>query len=68
VTLAEATAALTGDGFTLGTVTAQPAGYTAADDSVVIEQSPSPGQKRAPGTPIDLTVYDPASLATCPPA
>ena len=60
VTLADATAALEGDGFTLGTVTAQPAGYTAAEDSIVIEQAPSPGQKRAPGTPIDLTVYDPA--------
>jgi beta-lactam-binding protein with PASTA domain len=67
ITLAQATAALQGDGFALGTVTAQPAGYTAADDSIVIQQSPSPGQKRAPGTPIDLTVYDPASLGSCPP-
>ena len=32
----------------------------------MIEQSPSPGQKRAPGTPIDLTVYDPASLGDLP--
>jgi beta-lactam-binding protein with PASTA domain len=67
VTLAEATAAMTGDGFTLGTVTPEPAGYTAAPDSIVISQSPSPGAKVAPGTAINLTVSDPASLATCPP-
>jgi beta-lactam-binding protein with PASTA domain len=67
VTLAAATSAITGDGFTLGSVTAQPSGYTAAADSIVIEQSPNPGQKRPPGTAINLVVYDPASLATCPP-
>ena len=67
ITLAEATAAITGDGFTLGTVTPEPAGYTAAPDSIVIDQNPKPGVKRPPGTAIDLTVYDPASLATCPP-
>jgi beta-lactam-binding protein with PASTA domain len=67
MTLADATSALTGDGFKLGTVSAQPAGYTAADDSIVIGQSPSPGQKRPAGSAINLTVYDPASLATCPP-
>jgi serine/threonine-protein kinase len=67
VTLAEAGAAIIADGFTVGTVTAVPDGYTAAADSVVIEQAPNPGQKRAPGTAIDLVVTDPASLATCPP-
>jgi hypothetical protein len=48
-------------------VTAQPPGYTAAPDSIVTEQSPNPGAKRAPGTAINLVVYDPASLPTCPP-
>jgi beta-lactam-binding protein with PASTA domain len=48
-------------------VTAQPAGYTAAPESIVIEQSPAPGTKHPQGTPVDLVVYDPASLATCPP-
>ena len=67
VTLAQATTDIEGDHFKVGTVTAQPPGYTAADDSIVIEQDPAPGQKVASGTPIDLVVYDPASLATCPP-
>jgi len=67
VTLAQAKTDIVGDHFVVGTVTAQPSGYTAADDSIVIEQDPAPGQKVASGTPIDLVVYDPASLATCPP-
>ena len=67
VTLAQATTDIEGDHFTVGSVTAQPAGYTAAPDSIVIQQSPTPGKKVAPNTPIDLVVYDPASLATCPP-
>ncbi len=66
-TLAQAKTDIVGDHFTVGTVTAQPSGYTAAADSIVIEQNPAPGQKVASGTPIDLVVYDPASLATCPP-
>jgi beta-lactam-binding protein with PASTA domain len=66
-TLDDATNDLEGDGFTLGDVTPQPAGYTEDGTSIVIEQDPAPGQKRPPGTAIDLTVYDPASLATCPP-
>ncbi len=68
-TLGAAKTEIAGDGFTLGTVTAQPPGYTAADDSFVFEQSPAPGKKRGPGSPIDLSVYDPASypFPTCPP-
>jgi beta-lactam-binding protein with PASTA domain len=68
-TLDQATADILADGFTLGTVTAQPSGYTAANDSFVFEQLPLPGKKRAPGTAIDLGVYDPASYPypTCPP-
>ena len=67
-TLAAATAQITGDGFIVGTVTPQPPGYTAADDSIVYQQSPLPGKKAAPGSAIDLTAYDPASIPTCPPA
>jgi beta-lactam-binding protein with PASTA domain len=67
MTLADATTALTGDGFTLGSVTPQPDGYPGGPDSIVIQQSPTPGQKVNPGTAINLVVYDPASLATCPP-
>ena len=68
-TLGAAKTEIAGDGFTLGTVTAQPPGYTAADDSFVFEQSPAPGKKPGPGSPIDLSVYDPASypFPTCPP-
>ncbi|MGZ8528643.1 MAG: Stk1 family PASTA domain-containing Ser/Thr kinase, partial [Candidatus Limnocylindrales bacterium] len=68
-TLAQARDDILADGFIVGTVTAQPSGYTAADDSFVFEQLPLPGKKRAPGTPIDLGVYDPASypFPTCPP-
>ncbi len=67
MTFADASAAITGDGFRVGTVTPQPPGYAAAPDSIVTEQSPTPGKKVAPGTKIDLVVYDPALLATCPP-
>ncbi len=67
LTLFEARAAITGDGFVVGTVTPEPAGYAAVNDSTVIRQSPNPGQKRPPGTAINLVVSDPASLATCPP-
>ncbi|MDP9482199.1 MAG: hypothetical protein M3P84_03145, partial [Chloroflexota bacterium] len=68
-TLAQATDDILADGFTVGTVTAQPPGYTAAGDSFVYEQLPLPAKKRAPGTPINLGVYDPASypFPTCPP-
>ena len=68
-TLDQATADIVADGFTVGTVTAQPSGYTAAGDSFVYQQLPLPGKKRAPGTPINLGVYDPSSypFPTCPP-
>jgi serine/threonine-protein kinase len=69
-TLDQATADILADGFTVGTVTAEPTGYTAAGDSFVYQQLPLPGKKRAPGTPINLGVYDPAAypFPTCPPA
>ena len=67
LTLAEASAAIAGDGFTVDSVTPTPDGYVAAPGSIVIDQSPNPGQKRPPGTAIDLVVTDPASLAPCPP-
>jgi hypothetical protein len=68
-TLGEAKADIAADGFVVGTITPQPAGYTAADDSFVFDQLPLPGKKRGPGTKIDLGVYDPASYPypTCPP-
>jgi serine/threonine-protein kinase len=66
MTLAAATTALEGDGFVLGTVTALPGG-TAEATWVVVAQDPWPGTNRPYGSAVDLTVYDPASLATCPP-
>ncbi len=69
-TLGEAKADIAADGFTVGTVTSAPPGYTADDTSLVFEQLPLPGKKRTAGTPIDLGAYDPASYPypTCPPA
>ncbi len=69
-TFGQAKADIEADGFTVGTVTPEPPGYTAADDSLVFEQLPLPGKKRPSGTAIDLGVYDPASypFPTCPPA
>jgi len=64
VSLAAAEATLQADGFTVGTITAPP-GFEPTWP--VGGQNPAPGATAAPGTPIDLTVYDPASLATCPP-
>ena len=57
MTLAEATAAITGDGFTVGTLTGPTSGK-------VVAQDPAPGVNRAFGTPINLTFEDPA--ASCP--
>jgi beta-lactam-binding protein with PASTA domain/tRNA A-37 threonylcarbamoyl transferase component Bud32 len=69
VTLEEATDQIEADGFNVGTITPQPAGYPGGSDALVIDQDPNPGAKRKPGTKINLTVYDPASypFATCPP-
>ena len=66
-TLAEARIEIEGDSLVVGTVTPQPGGYPGGEDAIVIEQDPTPGKKVAPGTAVDLVVYDPASLGTCPP-
>jgi serine/threonine-protein kinase len=67
-TLDQATTEINGDGFVVGNVTAEPSGPESGD-WIVIGQSPLPGKKAAPGSGIDLTVYDPAApaLPTCPP-
>ena len=53
------------DGFTLGTVEAPP-GY---DPSWPVgSQDPAPGSKAKPGSRIDVVVFEPSSLPTCPPA
>jgi serine/threonine-protein kinase len=60
----DAQSALEADGFTLGSVTKPPD----SDPSWPVgEQSPAPGTEEPPGSRIDLTVFNPASLATCPP-
>ena len=66
-TLAAARLEIAGDGLVVGTITPQPGGYPGGEDAIVIEQDPTPGKKVDPGSAIDLVVYDPASLATCPP-
>ena len=63
LTLAEATTAITDDGFRLGTVTGDP---NPAPDWIVTDQSPNPGQKRPPGSAIDVRVAA-GPLSTCPP-
>ncbi len=60
----DAQSQLEDDGFTLGTVTAPPGFDTTWP---VGDQSPDPGSEEPPGSRIDLDVYDPASLPTCPP-
>ena len=60
MTLAEATAAITGDGFTVGSLSG-PSGT-----GRVVAQNPVPGANRAYGTPIDLTFEDPPASITCP--
>ena len=67
MTLDQATTEITADHLIVGSVTPQPDGYTPAGTSIVVAQSPAPGTKHPQGTPVDLTVSDPASLATCPP-
>ncbi len=64
--LGVAKTSLENDGFVLGTVT--PVGIgTATNDWVVVSQSPSAGTNQPFGSPINLTISDPAALATCPP-
>ena len=65
-TLGAATAAIESDGFVVGGVTALPGG-TADADWIVVAQDPGAGTNAAFGSPVNLTVYDPASLPTCPP-
>jgi len=68
VTLAEATAAIVGDGFVLGNVNTTPTAVEPPPpDWIVVDQSPSPGQRAPAGSPIDVLVQDPATLASCPP-
>jgi eukaryotic-like serine/threonine-protein kinase len=52
------------DGFTLGKVTTPPGFDTTWP---VGSQDPAPGSKEPPGSRIDVVVYDPSTLATCPP-
>ncbi len=67
MTLGVAKTALENDGFVLGNVTALPGG-TATSDWIVVAQSPEAGTNRPYRDPINLNVYDPGLLVTCPPA
>lgn len=67
MTLTKASDQIVADGFTVGQVT--PAnGGPIKKDWVVVAQSPAPGTTQPAGTPIDLSVDDPAALPTCPPS
>ena len=69
LTQADATTAITADGFTLGSVTPDPnepdPGTPIPATWVVLSQDPGAGQKAAAGTPINLVMADP-SVASCP--
>ena len=66
MTLDAAATALEGDGFVLGTITPVPGG-TADGTWIVVVQDPLPGTSRPFDSAINLDIYDPASLPTCPP-
>jgi beta-lactam-binding protein with PASTA domain len=59
MTLAEATAAITGDGFVMGTTSGDTTGK-------VVAQDPPPGANRAFGTAINLTFENPPTSISCP--
>lgn len=59
LTLADATAAVIGDGFTVGSTDGDLAGK-------VVAQAPGPGAKVAVGTPIGLTLENPPVSIFCP--
>jgi hypothetical protein len=67
LSLGEATAQVLSSGLVVGTVFPEPPGYTAADDSTVIDQTPAAGTTEPAGSDVNLIVYDPASLAECTP-
>ena len=61
----DAQAQIDADGFTLGTVEAPPGFDTTWP---VGSQDPAPGSKAKPGSRIDVVVFEPSSLPTCPPS
>ena len=66
-TLAAATTEITGDHLTVGRSRPSRPATRVATTRSSSSRTTTPGSKVAPNTPIDLTVYDPASLGTCPP-
>ena len=66
-TVEVATTLIDSDGFALGTVVSDPAGTDPVPATwIVTGQDPKAGQKKALGTPINLTAQDPATQAVCP--
>ena len=63
----QATTAIDGDGFVVGTVSSDPGGVSPIPSTwIVIVQSPTPGKKAAAGSPIDLTLRDPTTFSCTP--
>ena len=62
--LIDAKQAIVNDGFSVGTISTNPAGQTSGDSWIVHAQVPLPGEQRPPGTAINLTVQDPS--VPCP--
>ena len=61
----DAQAQIDTDGFTLGSVVTPPGFDTTWP---VGSQDPAPGSKAKPGSRIDVVVFEPSSLPTCPPS
>jgi serine/threonine-protein kinase len=66
VTLEVASTAIDADGFAVGTVTTEPPGASPGTTWIVTAQDPAPGSKRPAGTPINVVLSDPATVASCP--
>jgi serine/threonine-protein kinase len=67
VTVSDAGTAITGDGFTVGSVVSDPPGTDPVPGTwVVTAQDPTPGSKQPAGTSIDLTARDPSTIVACP--
>ncbi|HEU5203533.1 MAG TPA: PASTA domain-containing protein [Candidatus Limnocylindrales bacterium] len=66
LTLAEATAAVEGDGFEVGSVAYTLEGGPVTDDWLVSDQTPASGEPRAPGSAIDLVLSNPFMVCPTP--
>jgi hypothetical protein len=65
-TLADATTAIEVDGFELGSVAYTIEGGPVADDWLVSDQSPTPGERPPAGSAVDLVLSSPFMVCPSP--